>query len=209
MPKLKLNLITAGKDKTLIAWDFDARLFKKLAFLSKPIFEKHGVKIKPPAAEWPHISAVYVLAPDMNDQERDKFALVADVVKPKFIFKQLAMFVGATSDFFSVEYKVPDQFQKFMTFAEEVCGKERVQRFKEDRPHVSIWELSKEEAKKVTPEVLAEIKEAVWKYLQPFIPSRLSFWDDFQISKIEQLSTLFMGNSFKEKVRAVYRVCEN
>jgi hypothetical protein len=214
MLKLKKKIqdvVIAGKDTTLIAWDYDERLFKKLKFLSKPILEKNDIKTKELEAEWPHISAVYETTPDMTKEERDKFSLAADLVKPEFKYKDLAIFKGQKDDFFAIEYDVPPQFEKFIKFAEDVCGKDRIKRWYkngkvEDRPHVSIWAINKQDTVKVTKEILDEIKQATKAYLRPFIPAKVSFWDDFEISRIEQLSSGTPGKNFKSQVMSKYKI---
>jgi hypothetical protein len=210
MRKLEKKVVTAGKEKTLVAWDYDERHYKKLHFLSKEVFDKHGVKVKELQSEWPHISAVYIFAP-VTQEERDKLALAADPFKPTFKYKQFALFKGVTAYFFSIEYHVPSQFGEFMDFAGDICGKERIQRYSEDRPHVSLWELSEQEAAKVTKGMLAEIELKSKHYLNPFTPTKLSFWDDFQITRIEQLSSKPKSNfklaaSFKKRVVQAYKV---
>lgn len=201
--KLKKKYVSAGKDKTLVAWDFDERLYKKMAFISKDIFKNHNIKVTLPRSEWPHLSAVYVLA-DLSQKERDQFSMAADMFKPEFKFKQFALFKGMTSYFFCAEYHVPTQFTEFMKFAGDICGHDRIQRFSEDRPHVSLWEVANSDVHQITESVIAEIAAHTKPFQRPFIPEKVSFWDDFQITRIDQLSSHFIGKSFKEKLAAKY-----
>lgn len=202
--------IIAGKKYTLAAWDYDERLWKKIHFLSKPILEKHGIEPKEMKAPWPHISAALIQEPVTKD-EREKLKLAAPIVKPVFKFKQLAMFEGQKDygvDYLSVEFDVPEQFLKFLKFAEDVCGVDRVMHHAEHRPHVSVWAIKKEQ-KEAAEKALPEIKEAVKRYLQPFKPTKLSIWDNFEISEIESIGCVLRNASFSEKVKRKYVAAES
>lgn len=193
-----LHAVIAGK-KELVAWDYDERLWKKLHFLSGDIFKKHGIPVQELKAPWPHISAALVDAPLTRD-EREKLKMGAKVIKPKFEFKQFDILVGLNTpfDYFSVEFKTPPEFERFLHFAQGVCGTERVTEYKEHRPHLSLW-MFKQEHSEAVKALFPEIQKDVRRYLQPFTPVKLSIWEDFEIAEIESIG-------FLRRVKMKYRI---
>ena len=210
MEKLKLNLqhsVIADK-KTLVAWDYDERLYKKLHFISGAIFKKHGIAHVELKAPWPHISAALVAAPLSRD-EREKFKLAGGIIKPKFVFKKFDILIGQETpfDYFSIEFSNPPEFDKFLKFAQDICGEDRVVKYKENRPHLSLWALKKGDHADVE-KVMAEIQHEAKKYLQPFTPNKMSIWDDFEISEIESIGGvgLMIDYTWIGRVRSRYEM---
>jgi len=189
LEKKILHSVIAGK-KELIAWDYDERLWKKLHFISGDILNKHNIPVQELKAPWPHISAALIDAPITRD-EREKFKLAAGVIKPKFVFKQFDILVGLNTpfDYFSVEFKTPPEFEKFLHFAQDICGKERVTEYKEHRPHLSLW-MFKHEHNDAVKALFPEIERASKRYLQPYTPTKLSIWEDFEIAELETIGFL-------------------
>lgn len=201
MKKLKKNILVGEniKKKELVAWDYDERLWKKLHFISGDILKKHGIPVQELKAPWPHISAALIDAPITRD-EREKLKMAAGIIKPKFEFKQFDILKGLNTpfDYFSVEFKTPPEFKKFLQFAQEVCGQDRVTEYKEHRPHLSLWMFKQEHSdavKKLFPEIEKESK----KYLQSFIPVKLSIWENFEIAEIETIG-------FYQRVTEQYQI---
>jgi hypothetical protein len=207
MRKLEINFITSGNESeksVLVAWDFDERLYKKIHFIAQAVLKNHNLKPVEMKSPWPHISAAYikgVLTPD----ERHKFVLAANAIKPKFKFKQFDILSGKDFDYLVLEFFVPAEFKKFEEFAEDVCGKERISKYAETRPHVSIWAVEKKD----TPEfkkILPEIKEETKKYLWPFVPVKVSFWVDFEIDEIASIAFLMQEPSWYVRVKSKYEL---
>lgn len=209
MRKLETNLqrtVIADK-KTLIAWDYDERLYKKLHFITGAIFKKYGIQHAELKSPWPHISAALISAPLSRD-ERDKFKM-AGRIKPKFVFKKFDILLGKETpfDYFSVEFHNPPEFDKFLKFAQELCGEDRVVKYEENRPHLSLWALKKGDHTDIE-KILPEIQQEVKKYLQPFTPIKLSIWEDFEISEIETIGGvgLTIEQTWIGKVRSKYEI---
>jgi len=210
MIKLKLNLqhaVIADK-KTLVAWDYDERLYKKLHFISGAIFKKHGIAHTELKAPWPHISAALVAAPLSRD-ERDKFKMAGGIIKPKFVFKKFDILLGQETpfDYFSIEFNNPPEFDKFLKFAQDICGEDRVVKYETNRPHLSLWALKKgdhADIEKILPEIMQEAK----KYLQPFTPTKLSIWDDFEISEIEAIGGVhvLVDYTWRGRIKSKYEL---
>lgn len=201
MKKLKLKMqhkVIAG-ESTLAAWDYDERLFKKINILSGEILKKNGITPAPVEVshiKWSHISGALVVG--MTPHERERIKLAASALKPTFKVKELSILKGTKIDYLTVELDVPTNFLKFFDFVVWLCGKERVKFYGEHKPHVSIWGIQRADSAKVQ-ELIPEITTKVKRYLQPFTPSKLSFWDDFEISEIETLG-------FVQKVQAKYQI---
>jgi len=209
MKKLRVSLQQAviATKKSLVAWDYDERLYKKLHFISGAIFKKHGIAHVELKAPWPHISAALVTA--LTREEREKFKMAGGIIKPKFVFKKFDILRGLETpfDYFSVEFNNPPEFDKFLKFAQEICGEDRVVKYKESRPHLSLWALKKGEhdaVEKLMPEIQQEAK----RYLQPFTPNKMSIWDDFEISEIESIGGVgvTVDHTWIGRVRSRYQV---
>ena len=207
MRKLDINFITSGNDSeksVLVAWDFDERLYKKIHFIAQAVFKKHDLKPVEMKSPWPHISAAYikgVLTPD----ERHKFVLAANAIKPKFKFKQFDILSGKDFDYLVLEFFVPVEFKKFEDFAEDICGKERISKYAETRPHVSIWAVEKKDTSEFK-KILPEIKEETKKYLWSFVPTKVSFWVDFEIDEIASIAFLMQEPSWYARVKSKYEL---
>ena len=78
---MKIEILAKDADFTLAAWDYDERLYKKIHFISKPIFEKYDVQPQEMKSEWPHISSA--LVEDPTPEERNKIKLAAGIMCPK------------------------------------------------------------------------------------------------------------------------------
>lgn len=206
MKKLEGKYITLGNDSgkpVLIAWDFDERLYKKIHFISQDVLKKHNLKPLEMKSPWPHISAVYIKR-SLTTEERHKVTLAAGVIKPKFTIKQFDVLTGKDFDYLVLEFNVPAEYKRFEEFAEDLCGKDQISKYEETRPHVSIWAVDKkdtQEFKRVLPEIVKETK----KYLWSFVPSKVSFWVDFEIDEIASLGRV-QAQSWLQQVHARYRV---
>lgn len=192
--------------KVLVAWDYDERLYKKLHFLSGDVLKKHKIPVMELKSPWPHISAAMVAAP-MSTEEREKFKLAAGVIKPKFVFKDFEILVGQQTpyDYLSVEFQLPKEFEQFLKFAQDICGVDRVVTYAENKPHLSLWMLERKNHDAVKA-VLPEIYQATKSWLRPFTPTKVSIWDDFEISEIESIGTLQIGFSWRRMIKEKYKI---
>ena len=167
-------------------------------FITGALLKKHGITHYELKAPWPHISAALIHSP-LTREEREKFKLAAGVIKPKFVFKQFDILKGKETpfDYLSLEFSLSVEFEKFHAFAQDLCGEDRVVKYEEHRPHLSLWALPKEDHDDIEKLFPLFTKEAK-KYLQPVTPVKISIWDDFEISEIE---TIAWTNQVKSKYR--------
>ena len=203
----KMQHAVIANKKTLVAWDYDERLYKKIHFISGDIFKKHGIAHVELKAPWPHISAALVV--DITRDEREKFKMAGGIIKPKFTFKKFDILLGQETpfDYFSVEFNNPPEFDKFLKFAHDICGEDRVVKYEKTRPHLSLWALKKgdhADIEKVLPEIMQEAK----KYLQPFTPNKMSIWDDFEISEIETIGGVgvTVEHTWRGRIKSKYEI---
>jgi hypothetical protein len=181
------DIVTAGKQYTLVAWDFPTRIYKKTHDIVKNQLAEMGIESKDPMAPWPHVSLTLIENP--SKEQRNKIKLAAPVYSSSMKVTGLEVLPGLKTPFSYITLKVDvgDDFKKFYNFLVDIMGEDKVNKpisWPEFKPHVSILTVDPDDHDKVM-EYLPAIEDSIKRYNVSFTPKQIQLWDDFQISEIE------------------------
>jgi hypothetical protein len=180
-----LYTVLAG-DYTLISWEFDSKVYKKVYMLSKQILKENNIESFYPKSEWPHISIGLVKTP--SNEEKNKIKLAAPLFKKNYKLLNLEVLKGTEDlNYLTIELKAPEEHKEFFHFLVDLLGDDRVKKppsYPKFKPHASILTVNKKDTADVQ-RLLPQIEKVIKSYLVNYTPDHILIWDDFEISEIE------------------------
>jgi len=180
------NVTAAYPRRSLISWDFPARIWKKSFEALSEVLDDNGIENQMPKSEWGHISIA--LVKPLDKEQRNKVMMAAPVFSSPVSIEGIDVLPGQEYSYIALKLKVGEEYRKYFEFLIDLLGDENVDKprsYPEFRPHASIATTSLESFKEVE-KLIPEMEKAIHRYTTSFTPKQVQIWDSFQISEIEE-----------------------